>query len=78
MDEREETKHIEDLEFTLDIARNRIAEMKAALKPFAVHADAYHSHDGQHDFLDSDEITLGAFKCTVGDLRTAQRVMNKV
>lgn len=49
-------------------ARRQAAE---ALRPFARHAESYTSFDGQHDYLDDDEIAIGAFKGTVGDLRRA-------
>ncbi len=52
---------------------NALAAARRALKPFGQCASGYHSHDGQHDYLDSDKIKVGAFKATVGDLREAAR-----
>lgn len=58
--------------------RALVVEALGALEPFARYAHAYHSFDGQHDFLNSDEIKLGAFKCTVGDIRKARAVFAKL
>ncbi|MFC6487307.1 hypothetical protein [Nitratireductor sp. GCM10026969] len=55
--------------------RARVEAMEKALEPFAKAADAYHSHDGQHDFPDDHILDVGAFnRPTVGDLRTARAV----
>jgi hypothetical protein len=62
----------------LSATRALLTEAVKALEPFARHADAYHSFDGQHDFLDTDKITLGAFKIEVGDLRRARATLSKI
>lgn len=54
-----------------------VARLREALKPFAESADAYQSHDGQHDYLDNYVAArLGVTKITVGHLRKARAALS--
>lgn len=56
----------------LSPAERAMREALTALQPFAAACSGYESFDGQHDFLDTDEIELGYTKTTVGALRDAR------
>lgn len=61
-----------------EAAKAKLAEAVKVIAPFAKHASGYESFDGQHDYLDSDEVKLGPFKVTVGDLRRARSLLARI
>ena len=52
--------------------RALLVKAAKALGAFSIHAAGYESFDGQHDYEDNYEISIGAFAGTVGDLRHAR------
>jgi hypothetical protein len=59
-----------------DSLASRLAQVEAALRPFADAAESYESFDGQHDFFNEDVVSshIGS-RITVGDLRQARAAL---